>query len=57
MALHVQPRIEHSVAYPQAELQKLTEQLEQKRQQDAESALLQEREVFVRHIEAFCDCV
>lgn len=57
MALQVQPRIEHPVPYSQAELQKPSEQPAQKSQQDAESELLHEREEFVEHIEAFCDCV
>lgn len=57
MALQVQPRFESPLPYPQADLQKLTEQLAQKSQQDAESELLHEREEFVKHIEAFCDCV
>jgi|GEM_PF-2256300 hypothetical protein len=52
-----QTGIEKSLTYPQAEIKKAVDQLSLKEQEAAEADLLHEREEFVKHIEAFCDCV
>ncbi len=53
----LQPRVESSVIYPQAEIKKAVDQLSLEDQEASEADLLHEREEFVKHIEAFCDCV
>jgi hypothetical protein len=56
MALQ-QIHIEKSVTYPQAEIKKAVDHLSLEEQEAVEADLLHEREEFVKHIEAFCDCV
>jgi len=56
MAL-LQTSVEKSGVYPKAEIQKAVEQLSLEEQEAVEADLLHEREEFVKHIEAFCDCV
>jgi len=56
MAL-LQTLVEKSVTYPQVEVKDAVDQLSLEEQEEAEAELLHEREEFVKHIEAFCDCV
>jgi hypothetical protein len=53
----LQTRVEKPVTYPQVEIKQAVDQLSLEEQDAAEADLLHEREVFVKHIEAFCDCV